>query len=619
MLAWLGGIAVLAGLAFLLTIAISRGWLGEGARTALAGVLSPACSAPASGCASARTAPRPRSPRPPSASPGCSARSSSPAPVYHLVPTPWRSPARSRRCRRDRLATRWHAQLMGWLGLLGALFAPAALGAIDGGASSSWRSRTRRRSPCSSGSAGRARRARVRRRRRCSCRVGGRRPDVAVLVVFGALTAALALGLEANRRGLHRSRSAPSRARVHPARRRAARVNAALLVPRLGRLDGEPGSSRSPPRTSRSASPPPASPRISRQLALITLGIGVVLADLALASLTTGLPLVLGWAVPALPFAALLGARRAGATTAAPPRRPDHRAPPTTRPRAAPTAPRPSAGLARPDRRSRAARRLLASTPRPVRRSPAALAADAPRARRRRRDRRRRLGLRRGSRPRAPRLLDALALTAVAHFTGLALEGCRSRSRSPPRRSGWPRSPAATAIGSPPWPPSRSPSPRCAHARVLAPPNALFDGLDAPARRRRRAGRGRRRRCAVSRVPLGAADARRSCEPAPRSRCSTWPASRSSRPAARARRPDAAQRAVGARRRRRAVFGLVDRRRDAAPRRLGLLARHGGEGVRLRPASRARCTRAGRAYRVRPAAAVRRVRLAACAPASPLP
>src|SRR3954471_5690017 len=36
-LAWLGGIAVLVGLAFLLTMAASRGWLGEGTRTALAG------------------------------------------------------------------------------------------------------------------------------------------------------------------------------------------------------------------------------------------------------------------------------------------------------------------------------------------------------------------------------------------------------------------------------------------------------------------------------------------------------------------------------------------------------------------------------------------------------
>src|SRR4051794_29986067 len=39
-LAWVGGVAILAGLTFLLTIAISRGWLGEGARTVLAGLLS---------------------------------------------------------------------------------------------------------------------------------------------------------------------------------------------------------------------------------------------------------------------------------------------------------------------------------------------------------------------------------------------------------------------------------------------------------------------------------------------------------------------------------------------------------------------------------------------------
>lgn len=39
-LAWLGAVAVIAGLAFLLTVAISRGWIGETGRTALAGVIS---------------------------------------------------------------------------------------------------------------------------------------------------------------------------------------------------------------------------------------------------------------------------------------------------------------------------------------------------------------------------------------------------------------------------------------------------------------------------------------------------------------------------------------------------------------------------------------------------
>src|SRR4051812_5080813 len=41
-LAWLGGIAVIAGLAFLLTVAISRGWIGESGRTALAAAISTA-------------------------------------------------------------------------------------------------------------------------------------------------------------------------------------------------------------------------------------------------------------------------------------------------------------------------------------------------------------------------------------------------------------------------------------------------------------------------------------------------------------------------------------------------------------------------------------------------
>ena len=75
-LAWLGGVAILAGLAFLLTIAISRGWLGEGARTVARRrpVRRPARHGRLAARAQA-TAPRPRSPRPPSASPGCSARS----------------------------------------------------------------------------------------------------------------------------------------------------------------------------------------------------------------------------------------------------------------------------------------------------------------------------------------------------------------------------------------------------------------------------------------------------------------------------------------------------------------------------------------------------------------
>ena len=113
---------------------------------------------------------------------------------------------------------------------------------------------------------------------------------------FGVLNAALALGLEARRPGLN----------LNTAFLLAA--NAALLV--LGHLGPSTGSSPSPPPTPSPASPLIRAPRISRPAALITLGIGVGLADLALASLTSGLPVVLGWAGPVLAFAALLGARR---------------------------------------------------------------------------------------------------------------------------------------------------------------------------------------------------------------------------------------------------------------------------------------------------------------------
>jgi uncharacterized membrane protein len=39
-LAWVGGVAILAGLALLFALAVSRGWIGEGARTAIGFVLS---------------------------------------------------------------------------------------------------------------------------------------------------------------------------------------------------------------------------------------------------------------------------------------------------------------------------------------------------------------------------------------------------------------------------------------------------------------------------------------------------------------------------------------------------------------------------------------------------
>src|SRR4051794_10549062 len=130
LLAWLGGAAVLAGLAFLLTVAISRGWLGEGARTALAGLLSGgllatgfrlrerrgrndgALAAAAAGIA------------------GAFATVVVAGEVYSLVPA-WAAlvaaPAVGGLA--TALAVRWRAQVIGWIGLLGALLAPIVFAA----------------------------------------------------------------------------------------------------------------------------------------------------------------------------------------------------------------------------------------------------------------------------------------------------------------------------------------------------------------------------------------------------------------------------------------------------------------------------------------------------------
>jgi hypothetical protein len=47
-------------------------------------------------------------------------------------------------------------------------------------------------------------------------------------------------------------------------------------------------------------------PRVSRELSLVALGLGVILADIAFAALASGLPLTLGWAASAVGFGALL-------------------------------------------------------------------------------------------------------------------------------------------------------------------------------------------------------------------------------------------------------------------------------------------------------------------------
>ena len=270
MLAWLGGVAVLAGLAFLLTIAVSRGWIGEGARTALAG---DALARPARhrrlAARAARTAPRPRWPRPPSASPGSFATLVVAGPVYDLVPR--RVALLGAFVDRRRRHRARHPLARAGDGLARAARRAAgrrlrsarstAAGSLPGDrlrrdrrrARVAALDRARRASPSSTATlqwrrAGRS--VDERRRSRWSC--------------FGVLAAALAFGFEANRRGLRRSRSARGAHAPVVLAVALLAIDAALLaLAGWDVLDGEPGWSRSRSPTSRSASPPPAS-RASR-------------------------------------------------------------------------------------------------------------------------------------------------------------------------------------------------------------------------------------------------------------------------------------------------------------------------------------------------------------------
>lgn len=294
-LAWLGGIAVLAGLAFLLTIAISRGWLGETERTVLAGLLSvsllsvgvylrehkdrteAALAAAAVGIA------------------GLFGTLLIAGAVYDFVPTEAALVgAFVVGATATFLATRWNAPLMGWLGLLGALWAPAALGALDAVAFLAiayaatvavvlWRRWTAL-----------AWAAFVTTTVQWLSWIAFESPTdtaiVVALIIFGVLTAALAFGLTKVNASALLVLNALLLAAAY------ADHNAWLLALAAAHVVAGLAATRAP--------------RIARPVALVTLGLSVGLADLALVAIADGLPVALGWAGPILAFAALLGARR---------------------------------------------------------------------------------------------------------------------------------------------------------------------------------------------------------------------------------------------------------------------------------------------------------------------
>ena len=130
------------------------------------------------------------------------------------------------------------------------------------------------------------------------------------LVVFGALTAALVLGFEANRAGLQPVEvGPPARVAPHPFGIVIVIGAALLAVAGWELLDGERWLAALAGAHIALGIAVAHVRRISREFALVVLATGIVLANIAFVSMASGLPLVLGWALSALPFAALLGAR----------------------------------------------------------------------------------------------------------------------------------------------------------------------------------------------------------------------------------------------------------------------------------------------------------------------
>jgi uncharacterized membrane protein len=304
LLAWVGGLAVALGVIFLLAIAVSRGWIGEVERTVLAGLLS-------GGLLAAGVRARGRRGRTEAAKAaaaagivGLFATALVAGSVYQLVPALLAvAAAIAVGATAAVLAVRWAAPGIAALGILGALASPIVL---DGMASSSavvmlfvatasatavviWQRWTW---------LGFATYAIA--TPQWLLFLWGVDTDaivLAVLVAFGALTAAAAVGFEVRSRAktigiasiLLLSLNALVLGLVGVAWLDHADVWLGFLA--LAHIAVGVGSRRTT--------------RISPDLAMAGLALGVVLADVAAARVLDGLPLVLGWAAGGALFAGL--------------------------------------------------------------------------------------------------------------------------------------------------------------------------------------------------------------------------------------------------------------------------------------------------------------------------
>ncbi|MEJ7796874.1 MAG: DUF2339 domain-containing protein [Solirubrobacteraceae bacterium] len=129
-LAWTGGVAVLAGIAFLLAIAVSRGWIGPGARTLLAGALSLALIGAGAWLYDRRARTDAALATLSAGIAGLFCTVAVGGPVYGVLPT---AAALALAFATGMLATafavRWESRGIGALGIVGALLAPVLAGA----------------------------------------------------------------------------------------------------------------------------------------------------------------------------------------------------------------------------------------------------------------------------------------------------------------------------------------------------------------------------------------------------------------------------------------------------------------------------------------------------------
>ena len=311
-LGWVGGVAVLVGLLFLLVIAASRGWIGEEARVVMAGAASLALLAAGARLHERRGRNEAALVATATGIAGLFATTVVAGPVYGLVPAlAALAVALVVGAAATALALRWEAQGIGWLGMLGALAAPALVGAAgDGGAialllvayAAAGAVLLWQRWHALGGAAFAVALPQL------AWWIVVAAPDalalVAALAAFGAVTVIAAAGFE------WRARSAALRISAH-----VLLAVDALALAGLGALGlGEDALTAWLAALAiahlAAALLARRSLRATDELWLALAGLGVVFADVAFASVADGLPLVLGWAAGGVAFSALARAAR---------------------------------------------------------------------------------------------------------------------------------------------------------------------------------------------------------------------------------------------------------------------------------------------------------------------